>query len=290
MDTGKAAAALVTNPGDPIDYLEVVGTGRKMSQPSLPFVAIPTTSGTGSEVTRNAVIAIPDKRIKVSLRSQSMLPKLAVVDPGLTLTVPRHITAATGMDALTQLIEPFVCNSPSPFTDSLCRDGIARVARSLAPACNDAQNISARENMSIASLFGGLALANARLGAVHGMANPIGGLVHAPHGAICARLLPLVMKANVQALRKRQPNSSAVDRYTEIASILTGRGDARAEDGVEWVQELCATLNVRPLSEFGLVKKDIPILVENSQKASSMKGNPVTLTPDELIEIIEKAG
>lgn len=289
LDTGKAVAVLLKNPGPPNDYFEVIGKGRVLKKPSLPYIAIPTTSGTGSEVTRNAVITIPDSRMKVSLRSLHMLPKLAIVDPTLTLSLPQSITANTGMDALTQLIEPFVCNFPSPLTDALCRDGISKVACALETAWRDGQNIHAREEMSLASLFGGLALANARLGAVHGMANPIGGRIHAPHGAICARLLPLVMKANIQALRRQGSNSLAIDRYSEIAFILTYDKNTRAEDGAELVQKLCKTLNIRPLSEYGLGQEDIPILVEQSQKANSMKGNPVKLTDEELRSILEEA-
>ena len=289
LDTGKAAAALMTNPGNPLEYLEVIGAGRELESPATPYIAIPTTAGTGSEVTRNAVIAIPEKHIKVSLRSSYMLPRIAVIDPELTYSLPASVTASTGMDALTQLVEPFVCNSPTPVTDALCRDGMTRAARSLRMACENGHDASAREDMALASLFGGLALANARLGAVHGMANPIGGMSHAPHGAVCARLLPLVMETNLSALRRRKPNSPAIPRYTEIACLLTGNRNARAEDGVAYVRKLCAALNIRPLSEYGLKLEDYPALVEHSQKANSMKGNPVVLTEGELHAILAEA-
>ena len=197
LDTGKAVAALMTNSGDLLDYLEVVGAGRALEKPSLPYIAIPTTAGTGSEVTRNAVIAVPEKRVKVSLRSSFMLPNYAIVDPELTYSLPPSVTASTGMDALTQLIEPFVCSAPTPLTDAICRDGIAR--------------------------------------------------------------------------------------------ILTGNGNARAEDAVGWVKQLCEALNIRPLSEYGLVPDDFPALVEQSQKASSMKGNPISLTDAELLAILTQA-
>ena len=289
LDTGKAAAVLTTNPGNPVEYLDVLGTGKSLEHPSLPFIAIPTTAGTGSEVTRNAVISVPDKRIKVSLRSHYMLPRIAIVDPELTYTLPQIETASTGMDALTQLIEPFVCNSPTPLTDALCRDGIARAARSLGEAYANGLDPIAREDMALASLFGGMALANARLGAVHGMANLIGGMSHAPHGAICARLLPLVMEKNIQALCSRQPDSHAIARYTEIAWLLTGNKQATAEDGIAWVWNLCKELDIRPLAEYGLDLKDFPTLVEQSQKANSMKGNPVRLTDTELLSILAEA-
>ena len=289
LDTGKAAAALMANPGDPFDYLEVVGSGKPLQNPSVPFIAIPTTAGTGSEVTRNSVIFLPKKRIKVSLRSPYMLPCLAVVDPELTYSLPPSITAWTGLDALTQLIEPFVCNSPTPLTDAICRDGIVRAARSLRKACGNGQDANAREDMSLVSLFGGLALANARLGAVHGMANPIGGFSHAPHGAVCARLLPLVIEANLSALRTRLPDSPAMAHYTEVARLLTGDETAGADAAVDWLRQLCVSLDIRPLKEYGLNLADLPLVVEQSQKANSMKGNPVNLTDSELLKILKIA-
>jgi alcohol dehydrogenase class IV len=289
LDTGKAAAALLMNPGDPLDYLEVVGLGRPLQNPSAAFIAIPTTAGTGSEVTRNAVITVPNKRLKVSLRSSYMLPRLAVVDPQLTYSLPPSVTAMTGLDALTQLIEPFVCIFPTPLTDALCRDGIRRAARSLRKACENGQDASARQDMALASLFGGMALANARSGAVHGMANPVGGFSHAPHGAICGRLLPLVIETNLQALRSRLPASPAIARYTEVARLLTGDETAGAEAGADWVRELCSALEIRPLKEYGLIPDDLPAVVDQSQKASSMKGNPVNLTDAELLSILQSA-
>jgi alcohol dehydrogenase class IV len=289
LDSGKAAAALMMNPGDPLDYLEVVGSGRPLQNPSAPFIAVPTTAGTGSEVTRNAVITLPDKRIKVSLRSPFMLPRFAVVDTQLTCSLPPSATAMTGMDALTQLIEPFVCITPTPLTDAVCRDGIVRAARSLRKAFENGQDALAREDMALASLFGGMALANARLGAVHGMANPVGGFSHAPHGAVCARLLPLVMEANLLALRNRLHDSPAIARYTEVARLLTGDEGADAEAGVEWVRDLCGVLDIRPLKEYGLDPEDLPAVVEQSQKANSMKGNPVNLADAELLSILQSA-
>ena len=289
LDTGKAAAALMANPGDPLTYLEVVGSGQLLQNPSTAFIAIPTTAGTGSEVTRNAVITLPEKRIKVSLRSPYMLPRVAVVDPELTYSLPPSITASTGLDALTQLIEPFVSNSSNPLTDSICRDGIVRAARSLHKACENGQDASAREDMALASLFGGLALANARLGAVHGMANPIGGFSRAPHGAVCACLLPLVMETNLIALQTRLPDSPAIARYAELAGLLTGEGHASAESGAAWVRKLCKSLDIRPLNEYGLNPDDFPAILAQSQKANSMKGNPVDLTDSDLLSILVSA-
>ena len=244
LDSGKAIAALLTNGGDPLDYLEVIGRGQALARPAAPYIAIPTTAGTGSEVTRNAVLASPEHRVKVSLRSPLMLPRLAIVDPELTYSLPPSITASTGLDALTQLIEPYVCNSANPLTDALCREGIVRVARSLQRAYEDGKDPTAREDMALASLFGGLALANAKLGAVHGFAGPLGGLFPAPHGAICARLLPSVMKANVRALQARAPETGrSVERpygfpcvcgWNGPAASLTGSSPGTSWCGLPW--------------------------------------------------------
>ncbi len=289
LDSGKAIAALLTNGGDPLDYLEVIGGGQALTQPPLPYVAIPTTAGTGAEVTRNAVLASPEHRVKVSLRSPLMLPRLAVIDPELTHTLPPAVTASTGLDALTQVIEPYVSNGANPLTDALCREGIHRAARSLRRAYERGDDAEAREDMALASLFGGLALANAKLGAAHGFAGPLGGMFSAPHGAICGRLLPHVMAVNVQALQERQPDSRALHRYDRVAQILTGHPGAVAADGVEWVQELCDALRVPPLADFGVTPLDFSTLIEKGSVASSMRGNPIKLTPGEMREILARA-
>jgi len=289
LDAGKAIAALAANPGDPLDYVEVIGRGQALTQAPLPYIAIPTTAGTGTEVTRNAVLASPEHHVKVSLRSPRMLPRVAIVDPELTYSLPPEETACTGLDALTQLLEPFTCNRPNPLTDAVCREGMQRAARALRQVYAHGRDPAAREDMAVASLFGGLALANARLGAVHGFAAPIGGLLAAPHGAVCARLLPVVVAVNLRALRARAPESPALPRYAEAARLLTGDGWATAEDGVVWLQTLAADLQIRPLAGYGLQPAHFPALIENAAVASSMQGNPVKLTTDELREILEQA-
>ena len=289
LDTGKAIAALVTNPGDVFDYLEVIGKGQPLVNPPLPYIAIPTTAGTGSEVTRNAVIESPEQNVKVSLRSPWMLPRVALVDPELTYHLPPEITASAGLDALTQLIEPFVSVKANPMTDAICREGISRAARSLKRAYENGADQEAREGMSLASLFGGLALANAALGAVHGFAGPLGGMLHAPHGALCARLLPLVMETNIRALETRQPEHPALGRYGEIASLLTGDKEATAQESVKWTGELVNTLKIPGLSTYGMSEKDFPEAVDKTMKANSFKGNPVALNEKELRAILEKA-
>jgi len=289
LDTGKAIAALLTNSGNLLDYLEIVGRGRQILQAPAPYIAIPTTAGTGAEVTRNAVIGSPEHGVKVSMRSPLMLPRLAVVDPQLTLSMPPPLTAFTGLDALTQLMEAFVSNNANPLTDGICREGMGRTARSLRKAFEDGNDQAAREDMAVASLFGGLALANAKLGAVHGFAGALGGMFPAPHGAICGLLLPHVMEANVHALKTRAPDSPALARYEEVAQILTGVPTARVADGVTWVQDLCAIFEIPPLSVYDLKEKDFPGVVEKVRRASSTRGNPIILTDDELIQILEKA-
>jgi alcohol dehydrogenase class IV len=289
IDTGKAVAALVVNPHEPLYYLEVIGAGQPLERPSLPYIAIPTTAGTGAEVTRNAVLAVPEQRLKVSLRSPYLLPRLAVVDPALTFALPPAITASTGMDALTQVLEPFVCNAPNPLTDALCRHALARLGHALRRAYDNGADLSARDTMSLVSLYGGLALANARLGAVHGLAAPLGGMYPAPHGAVCARLLPLVMRANIHALRTRQPDSPALPRYAEAARLLTTDPDANPEDGIAYVEALCRDLSIRPLADFGLQSHEFPLLIQQAQRSSSMKGNPLPLTDDELTSILSAA-
>lgn len=289
IDAAKAIAALATNPGDPIDYLEVIGRNRPLAQPPLPLIAVPTTAGTGAEVTRNAVLASPEHRVKVSLRSPLMLPAVALVDPELTHDVPPAITATTGLDALTQLIEPFVSARANPLADGLCREGITRAARSLLRAYRNGNDADARADMAIASLFGGLALANAGLGAVHGFAGPIGGMFPAPHGAVCAALLPHVMAANLRALQQRSPDSAAMARYHEIGRLVTGSTAATAADGVRWVERLREALDVPPLGRYGIREGDLPLIVEKALAASSMKANPIALTQDELLEVLREA-
>ncbi len=289
IDAAKAIATLLANGGDPLDYMEGIGGGKPLTVPALPIIAIPTTAGTGAEVTRNAVVASPEHRVKASLRSPFMLPRVALVDPELTHSLPPAVTAGTGLDALTQLIEPFVSHRANPVTDAFCREGLVRAARALRRACENGADSQAREDMALASLFGGLALANAGLGAVHGFAAPICGMFPAPHGATCAALLPHVMAANVRALRARQADGPALARYAELAGILTGHRDAGADAAIEWVTALCRDLSVPGLRAYGISRADFPALVEKAAVASSMKANPIALTAEELSEILEGA-
>ncbi len=289
LDAGKAIAALATNPGDPLDYLEVVGRGRPLAHAPLAFFAVPTTAGTGAEVTRNAVLASPAHRVKASLRSPLMLPRLALVDPELTFGLPPSLTAATGLDALTQLIEPYVSCRANPLTDALCAEGLRRAAPALRRAYHDGHDAAARTDLALASLHGGLALANAGLGAVHGFAGPIGGRFPAPHGAVCAALLPGVMAANLAALRQREPGGEALRRYETVARWLTGRDYATADDGVAWVRDLVAEFAIPRLGAYGVAAADLGPLVDAARQASSMKANPLPLTEAELHAVLAAA-
>lgn len=289
IDAGKAIAAMMTNEGDVLDYLEIIGHGKALTNKPAHFVAIPTTAGTGSEVTRNAVLASPEHRLKVSLRSPLMLPEIALVDPELTYDLPPGITASTGLDALTQLIEPYVCLRANAMTDALCLEGMRCVARSFRRAVENGADAKAREDMSLASLFGGIALANAGLGAVHGFAGPIGGMFSAPHGEICAALLADVMEANLRALRERERGSDTLRRYDQVAELLTGKSHATADDGIEWVRYLVKDYAIPPLASHGIKPEHLDEIVKNAMNASSMKANPIALTPEELKQVLEKS-
>jgi alcohol dehydrogenase class IV len=289
IDAGKAIAAIATNGGEPLDFLEVVGKGQAMKAPSLPFIAVPTTAGTGSEVTRNAVIGSQEHGIKASLRSPLMLPLVAVVDPELTYGLPPEITAFTGLDALTQLIEPYVSSRANPLVDAICVEGIRLAAGALQRVYHDGADKEARRDMALASLFGGLALANAGLGVVHGFASPLGGQWKAPHGALCAALLPYGMAANVSALRMRAPQHPALARYATVAGLLTGQSEASAEDGFDRVGEVCKELNIPGLRAWGINEVDLPGIVGKAKTASSMKANPIPLTREELMTIVSSA-
>jgi len=288
IDAAKAVAAMTTNPGDVLDYLEVVGAGRSLEQRPAPVIAVPTTAGAGAEVTRNAVLKVPDRSVKVSMRHAWMLPRVALVDPELAVTMPAAVTAATGLDTLTQLLEAFISKKATPLTDGFCREGLLRAARSLERAWADGHDIAARTDMSLAALLGGLALANAGLGAVHGFAGPLGGMIDVPHGVICARLLPEVLAANAAVL-ERDGRADVIERLDEVARIVTGRPNARYSELVEWIRALCDRLQTPPLRSFGLTADHIPQAVAKAKKTSSMRGNPVGLPDDVLHAILEAA-
>jgi alcohol dehydrogenase class IV len=218
-----------------------------------------------------------------------MLPRLAAIDPELTYGLPPSVTASTGLDALAQLIEPYVSSRANAMTDLFCTEGIRAAAVALPRAWENGGDRAARSSMAWASLLGGLSLANAGLGAVHGFAAPIGGMWAAPHGAVCAALLPHVIEINVEALRARAPQSEALRRYDTVARLLTGNPHATAGDAVWWLEELTQRLEIPPLRAYGVAESDFPVLVARAAQASSMKANPIQLTEEELGEIISRA-
>jgi alcohol dehydrogenase class IV len=294
IDLGKAAAMLLANGGDPLDYLEVVGSGRKITQPSAPCVAVPTTAGTGAEVTANAVLAVPGHRLKASLRSPLMIPRVALVDPELTVSCPPPVTAASGLDALTQCLEPFVSVRATPLTDGLAREGLRRAATGLRTAHADGADLAARTDMAMCALLGGMALANAKLGAVHGLAGVVGGTADVPHGMACAALLAPVIEANVRTLRTAAPGSAALnrralDRYAEAAQLLTRKPGASIEDGLTWIGRTLTLLGVPGLAAFGLGPGQAGDIAAKAAGSSSMQGNPVPLSRGQLETVFLEA-
>jgi alcohol dehydrogenase class IV len=289
IDTGKTVAMLLGNGGDPLDYMEVVGAGHPITRPSAPYVAIPTTAGTGAEVTANAVLASPEHRLKASLRSPLMIPRVALIDPQLTVSCPPTVTAASGLDALTQCLEPLVSPRATPLTDGLAREGLRRAGSGLRAAYADGEDLAARTDMAVCALLGGMALANAKLGAVHGLAGVIGGIADIPHGLACAALLAPVIDANVRALRSAQPGSLALDRYAEVAQLLTGKPAASIEDGLDWIRQTLAVLAVPGLGAFNIGPDYADDVATKAMSSSSMRGNPVELSHDDLTAIVRQA-
>jgi alcohol dehydrogenase class IV len=289
IDTGKAIAMLLGNGGDPLDYLEVIGAGQAITRPAVPCVAVPTTAGTGAEVTANAVLASPEHRLKASLRSPLMIPRVALVDPHLTVSCPRAVTAASGLDALTQCLEPLVSPRASPLTDGLASEGLRRAAAGLRAAYADGENLAARADMATCALLGGMALANAKLGAVHGLAGVIGGIADVPHGIACAAVLAPVISANVRALRSGPPGQPALDRYGRAVRLLTGDPAASVEDGLAWIRQTLVLLEVPGLAAFGVGAQYADEIAAKALTSSSMQGNPVALSHGDLKAIVTQA-
>jgi alcohol dehydrogenase class IV len=276
LDTAKAAAVLATNGGEALDYLEGVGRGRFLERPSLPLIAVPTTAGSGSEATRNAVLRVPDLKVKRSLRSEFMIPRVAVIDPELCETCPLPVAASAGLDALTHLIEAYVSNGAQPTTDALALKGIVLAARGLASLSRGTTDY---ESMSLASFWGGIVLANAGLGAVHGLVAPLGGRLCVPHGMGCACLLTATMRTNRDALRHRNSQSPVLARYAEVDAALRDVPD---------LDRLRIDLGVPSLAEFGLSPQEFAGIIAAS-RVGSMNYNPITLTDSELERILQES-
>lgn len=286
LDLAKCVAVLAPGGTDVLDHLEVVGHGRPLPAGALPVVAVPTTSGTGAEVTANAPVRVPEHGVKASLRGPGLLPAVAVVDPVLTLGCPPDLTAAAGVDALTQCLEAFTTPQATPLTDPLAREGLVRAGRSLRRAVDQGDDLDARSDLAVAALLSGMALANARLGAVHGLAAALGGRLGAPHGQVCAAVLAATTAANVAALRRTDPDGPGLARYDAAAVALTGHPSATADDAVAWLADLVADLRVPGVGGLGLARDDVPAVVADALSASSTRGNPVTLTPADLTTVL----
>jgi alcohol dehydrogenase class IV len=291
LDAAKAIAAVSTNPGDLLDYLEVVGRGQALSEPGLPCIAVPTTSGTGAEVTRNAVIDVPSQSTKVSVRGIYVVPRVAIIDSELTLSVSPELTAYTGFDALTQVIEPFLSRRHQPMTDGVAKEAIQMAAHALPSVYANGANRQAREHMAWVSLMGGWCLTHAGLGAVHGFAGPLGGILHAPHGALCASLLAPTLAGNLDALRRDTSVDRTEDlaRYRTLAQLLTSRPEATADDAIVYLTDLTSRLGIPRLAYFGLTESQFGEVIERAQRASSMQYNSIKLTAEQLEGILRVA-
>ncbi len=289
IDLAKAAGVLAAGTGAVLDHLEVVGGGASVPATSVPVIAVPTTAGTGAEVTANAPVLVPEHRVKVSLRGPAMLPAVAVVDPALTVSAPPAVTAATGLDALSQNLEALTSRRATALTDLLAGEGLARSARSLRRAFEHGGDLDARTDLSLAALLSGMALANGGLGAVHGLAAPLGGMLGAPHGELCAAVLAATVEANVAALASRAPGSAALARYADAARILTGDPSATPSDAAAWLRETTAALDVRGLDALGLGRAEHGAAADAALRASSMRGNPVDLTRDEVMSVLARS-
>lgn len=294
LDMAKAVAGLLANGGGPLDYMEVIGEGRPLTKPAAPWIAVPTTAGTGAECTRNAVIGSPEHRFKASLRSPHLLPRLALVDPELTVSLSPEVTARSGMDALCQLIESYTSRGAQPMTDVLALEGIRRAARALPDAYRDGNDLTARQDMALAATLSGITLSNAGLGAAHGFAAPLGARLPIPHGTICGALLPHVMAANIIAARCQDPpHTELLSRYAAIGRALVGddrmEDERAAEEGIRFVRDLVDQFSLPRLGQFGLNDACIPELVAQARRSSSMRYNPIALSEQALADVLRAA-
>ena len=285
IDLGKAISAMATNSqGRSVrEFLEGVGTGAKLTQSPLPFLAVPATAGTGSEATKNAVISVDDPPCKKSLRSEEMVPDRVIIDPELTVSVPPAVTAASGMDAITQLIESDVSRRATPFTQALCQEGLRLALTNLVKAYQTPKDREAREAMSYAAFLSGAALANSGLGMAHGVAAALGAICNIPHGLACATMLPIALKVNLNV---------SYERIAKIGRIISNFQQSDRERNIETalktIEEMCSELSIPiRLRDLGVEKEQLPVIAAGS-RGNSMNGNPRELTDQELLEILEE--
>ena len=293
IDAAKAVAGLLANGRSPLDYMEVIGRGQPLTKPAAPWIAVPTTAGTGAEVTKNAVLAVPEQRFKASLRSEHLLARVALVDPELAVPVGPKVTACSGMDALCQLIESYTSNRAQPMTDALAIKGIALAADALPRVFADGSDLQARADMAMAALFSGITLANAGLGAVHGFAAPMGANFPIPHGAVCAALLPPVVAANIAALQAESADHPALSRYAEVGRVVAGDGNldrsVAQQALVGFLAGMVRHLEIPSLRSLGVKSEHFPEIVALAREASSMRYNPVVLSDQALTDILTAA-
>ncbi len=286
LDAGKAISAMLYKNEPVTDFLEGIGN-KEHPGTSLPYIAVPTTSGTGSEATKNAVISkTGEEGFKRSLRHDNFVPEIALLDPELTLHCPRDITAASGMDCFTQLLEAYLSNRSNEFTDALSLKGVISIRESLPGCYIDGNDIEARAGMSFAALTSGICLANAGLGVVHGFASSIGGMYDIPHGIICGTLMAVSNEINVRELRENKNNKEALEKYATLGRIFLetkNRSDDYYIDGfISYLHNLTSELCLPGLKKMGVNEKDM----EHICASTECKNNPVKLEKDELMEIL----
>ncbi|RMG34747.1 MAG: iron-containing alcohol dehydrogenase [Gammaproteobacteria bacterium] len=291
LDAAKAIAGLLRTGTSVMDHLEGVGRGLPYPGPAVPFIAVPTTAGTGSEATKNAVLSRrgPDG-FKKSFRDEKLVARVALVDPELLATCTQGLIAANGMDAFTQLLESWVSLGASPFTDALASSGMQAFRDGFWDVWENNENAPAgRTRLAWASLASGITLAQCGLGSVHGLASPLGAYFPIPHGVVCGTLVAEATRMNIRAMREREPDNIALQRYAEAGIMLTGtlyRSEAKAQDGlVSLLREWTERLQLPRLSYFGMTDADIPRVVANS-RGGSMQTNPIALSDDELAEVL----
>ncbi|NOI67489.1 iron-containing alcohol dehydrogenase [Vibrio sp. 99-8-1] len=286
IDMGKALAAIIPNQGDVYDYVEVVGRSVPLKTKPLPFIAIPTTASTGSEVTNKSVLRSGQDKVKVSLRSADILPDVAIVDPSLTVGASSDIAYRGAMETFTHLMEAYVCGDPNPLTDMICEEGIRKLSGALTLLTSDDAKFP-YSDLAFSSMLGGMAISNAKLGAAHGLASSLGGKITVPHSVITARLAPYVMQENISVAREGG-RDDILQRYRTIARLVTNNQHANEQDAVDWIKTTLECLKLPSLTDFGICMTSFRTVALDAMQSASIKGNPIPLTEERLIFILEQ--
>jgi alcohol dehydrogenase len=290
LDAAKAIAGLLQPGNSVMDHLEGVGPELPYRGPATPFIAIPTTAGTGSEATKNAVLSVQGPAgFKKSFRDERLVAEYALVDPDLLATCPPAVIAANGMDAFTQLLESYVSSRSGPLTDSLAWGGMKAARDGLIAFHSNPDDSDARERMAYAALVSGITLAQAGLGSVHGLAAPLGAFFPIPHGVACGTLVAEATRVNIERLRERDAAHPALQKYAQVGQLLAQRGELKRDDAhralIDTLNDWTRTLQLPRLGHYGVTAADIPRIVGNS-RGSSMKTNPITLDDRDIAEIV----